>query len=361
MTKSSKTAGRVRVLVVDDSATMRAILVKVLESDPDIEVVGTAHDAYVAREKLVRLRPDMMTLDLELPRMHGLEFLQKVMQHLPTRTLVISNHSAEGSQAALRALECGAVDVMGKPQFNTPGQWESARQDLIARVKMVAGAKLIGGHDPAQLNAKIAPQIHNTSKRSSDPVRMIAIASSTGGTEALKNILPHLPSSIPPIVIVQHMPAGFTKAFANRLSDLCPFKVHEVRDGDVITPGSAYLAPGDFHFELQKTGGDITARLHQAPPLHGVRPAADFLLKSVARLFPRHALGIVLTGMGRDGADGLLEMHRAGCITLAQDEKSSVVYGMPKAAWEAGAVQTMLSLEAIPGAILRQLTTSLSA
>ncbi len=389
---------RIRVLIVDDSATFRMLISKVLSADPEIEVVGFAPDPFVAREKIVELQPDVITLDIEMPKMDGVTFLGKLMSHYPVRAVVISSLSVQGSEAALRALEAGAIDVMPKPKMVGPEGIAILSEELLPRVKGAAKARLVGKRftrssplttssvvqvDSGSSKSPNAPQplsppqsavsISSSSSTPSPMARLaevrkaalakvpgvIAIASSTGGTEALKEVLPYLPEDIPPTVIVQHMPEVFTKTYAQALQKLCPFAVREAQDGDRLEPGLALLAPGNWHMELEKhPGGGLRVKLHQQPQLFGVRPAADYLLKSVARLAGPNSIGVVLTGMGRDGADGLLEMRQAGSHNIGQDEASCVVYGMPKSAFEKGALHQVLPLEQIADAITARLVRS---
>jgi len=345
----------IRVLIVDDSAVIRTIYTKILSSDPEIQVVGTAPDPYVAREKIVSLSPDVLTLDIEMPRMDGLTFLEALMKHHPIRTLVISSLSTQNSQTALRALEIGAIEVMAKPAIDVTQSLEALRNELISAVKGVAKARLPAAKTPAVGGPVRAPVAANTNRALNKTTHQIlAIASSTGGTEALKAVLPHLPSDLPGTVIVQHMPPVFTKAFADALNKLCPFEVREAQDGDRVMPGLALLAPGNFHMELTRSGADYRIRLHQEPPMHGVRPAADFLMKTVAKYAGKNAIGLVLTGMGRDGAKGLAEMKQAGSYNIAQDESSCVVFGMPKEAIAAGAIDRILPLDQIAGELMDQ-------
>lgn len=335
---------KIRVFIVDDSSIIRTMLQKIFSMAPDIEVVGTAPDPYVARDKLVQLKPDVMTLDVEMPKMDGVTFLEKVMKHFPVRTLIVSSLSTRGSETALRALEVGAVDVMAKPAINVVDAIESVGAEIIARVRAVAKAKLpeVSATPPARTAAKVnKTSLHRTTHQ------ILAIASSTGGTEALKVLMPMLPSDIPGTVIVQHMPPVFTKTFAGHLQALCPFEVKEAEDGDRVMPGRVLLAPGNFHMELTRSGAYYYVKLHQQAPLHGVRPAADFLLKSVAKYAGANAVGVVLTGMGKDGAEGLLEMKKHGSYNIAQNEQSCVVFGMPKVAIDVGAIHKVLALEKI--------------
>jgi two-component system chemotaxis response regulator CheB len=350
---------KIRVLIVDDSATFRMLLSKVLSADPEIEVVGFAPDPFVAREKIVELQPDVITLDIEMPKMDGVTFLSKLMNHFPVRAVVISSLSVQGSEAALRALEAGAIDVMPKPKMVGPEGIAILSQELLPRVKGAANARLVGKRftRSAPPKAPVAPLAEVRKATLATVPGVIAIASSTGGTEALKEVLPFLPEDIPPTVIVQHMPEVFTKTYSQALQRLCPFEVREAQDGDRLEPGLALLAPGNWHMELEKhPGGGLRVKLHQQPQLFGVRPAADYLLKSVARLAGPNSIGVVLTGMGRDGADGLLEMRQSGSHNIGQDEASCVVYGMPKSAFEKGALHQILPLDQIADAITARLT-----
>lgn len=349
----------IRVLVVDDSSVMRMLLTRLLRASEGIDVVGCAVDAYDAREKLVQLRPDVMTLDLDMPRMDGLTFLEKVMAHLPTRTIVISATGAAGSGPALRALELGAIDVVQKPKLEGNGSLEAMQGDLVERVKAAARARIQAASRPSAVASVSESAVDKrpkpivASRRSGKAI--LAIASSTGGTEALKVVLKGLAPDPPPTLIVQHMPPMFTKAYAEQLSRILPFPVLEARDGDVVLPGQALLAPGNCHMVIERSGSRFVVKLNQGPLLHGVRPAADHLMHSVARWVGAEALGVVLTGMGRDGADGLLAMRRTGSFTVAQDEATCVVYGMPKMAVEAGAVERVAPLDEIAGLLVRRL------
>jgi two-component system chemotaxis response regulator CheB len=368
---------RIRVFIVDDSSVIRNMYSKIFSSDPELEVVGTAPDPYVAREHIVKLRPDVMTLDIEMPRMDGLSFLEAVMKHFPIRTLVISSLSTRNSQLALRALEVGAIEVMAKPAIDVSKSLQSISQDLIRAVKNVARASLqakrpaavgsVDGHRTlgsvgggastiatASANATAALTANAMTSLSQTTHQILAIASSTGGTEALKEVLPYLPPDLPGTLIVQHMPPVFTKVFAEALAKRCPFEVREASDGDRVLPGLVLLAPGNFHMELTRSGAYYYVKLHQQPQLHGVRPAADYLMTSVAKYAGSNAIGVVLTGMGKDGAKGLKDMKDTGATTIAQDEKSCVVFGMPKEAIAVGGVEKVLPLDQIAGELIRQ-------
>ncbi len=340
---------KLRVLIVDDSTVIRTLLSRILGSDPDIEVVGTAPDPYIAREMLIELKPDAMTLDIDMPKMDGITFLGKVMEHFPTRTLIFSALTQESSTMVLKAMDEGAIDVMNKPDGSKGLTALSA--EIISRVKIVARANLRPVKKSSQQRAPI--QTKATVNSSSKIVhQVLAIASSTGGTTALQEILPFLPQDLPPTLIVQHMPPVFTKAYAASLQKICPFEVKEAESGDRLEPGRVLLAPGNFHMEVYKSGHQYLVKLHQEALLHGVRPAADYLMKSVAKQFGPNAIGLVLTGMGRDGAEGLLAMKNAGAFNIAQDEQSCVVFGMPKVAIELGATHKTIALDKIAGEII---------
>jgi two-component system, chemotaxis family, protein-glutamate methylesterase/glutaminase len=340
---------RTRVLIVDDSAIVRRALTQVLSQDPAIEVVGTACDPYVARDKILELNPDVLTLDIEMPRMDGLTFLRILQQHHPLPVVIISSLTQVGSQAALAALEAGAVDVIAKPS----SAWSlgELRDQLPARVKGAARAQLKNLVAPASPqgpeSAPVGAVFH--------PRQLVLFGASTGGTEALKRVLTRLPNGLPPIGIVQHIPPVFSKAFAERLNECCAFEVREAAEGDRLGPGLALVAPGNFHMAVAFDGTGYRVHLDQNPPLHHTRPAVDVLFESAAACAGRHAVAALLTGMGSDGALGLHKLRSRGAWTIAQDEASCVVYGMPQAAVKLGAVDQQVSLDRIPHALLRAL------
>lgn len=343
---------KIKVLIVDDSAVIRKLFSKIVSMCSDMELVGTAPDPYVAREKLVELKPDVMTLDVEMPRMDGLSFLERVMQFMPTRTLVISSLAKAGSETALRALELGAIDVVEKPSLDVTKSLEEMSQKIVEKIRMAAKARL-QPRTASEISRMVKPKLSPTALAKTTH-QLLAIASSTGGTEALKVLLQGLPPDLPGTVVVQHMPAGFTKTYADSLNSRCPFEVKEAQDGDKVMPGRVLLAPGNFHMELTRDGAYYHVKLHQEPMLHGVRPAADYLMKTVAKYAGSNAMGVVLTGMGKDGAAGLLEMKKAGAYNIAQSEKTCVVYGMPGAAVAAGAVDSILDLDKIAADLCAQ-------
>jgi two-component system, chemotaxis family, protein-glutamate methylesterase/glutaminase len=336
---------KIRVLIVDDSAIVRKMLAEALASEPDLEVVGTAPDPYVARDKILSLRPDVLTLDIEMPRMDGLTFLKKLMRFHPLPVIVISSLAQSSSQAALEALQCGAVEVLAKP--GGPYSVGELKQDLPQKVRAAAQARLApakspGGNVPglAAAPAPAAPLVFSGASAST----VIAIGASTGGTEAVREVLMGLPANMPGIVIVQHIPPVFSLAFANRLNDMCKLRVKEASDGDRVQAGLALVAPGNFHMTLRKTGGEYRVEVRDGPRVCYQRPSVDVLFESVAQAAKGDAIGALLTGMGADGAQGLLKMKRAGARTIAQDEASCVVFGMPREAIRMGAVDRVLPL-----------------
>lgn len=337
---------KIRVLIVDDSAVIRKLLEKIVSSAPDMEVVATAMDPYIARDKLVQLKPDVMTLDVEMPRMDGISFLEKVMQHFPTRTIIFSSLAKTGSETYLRALEAGAIEIMEKPSIDVSHSMENLTRDIQEKIREVAKAKV----NPIKKVTSATPK--NTTALARTTHQLIAVASSTGGTEALKVFLAGMPANIPGTLVVQHMPPGFTKSFAESLNKMFPFEVKEAQEGDQVVPGRVLLAPGNFHMEITRSGAFYYVKLHQEAPMHSVRPAADYMMKSVAKFVGKNAVGVVLTGMGKDGAEGLLEMKKVGSHTIIQNEDTCVVYGMPGAAKALGAAELELPLDKISGKIL---------
>lgn len=339
----------IRVLIVDDSAVVRQILTTELSKQEDIEVVGSAVDPYVARDKIVKLHPDVLTLDVEMPRMDGLSFLAKLMKHYPMPVVMVSSLTPQNSEAALRALELGAVEVISKPgsQYSTP---DVSRQ-LVRAIRAAASARIrkrIVAPKPSAVVAIAPPVLQTTYK-------ILAIGASTGGPQAIETVLRGLPAGMPGIIIVQHMPAGFTAAFAKRLNQICCMEVREARDRDSVVPGLALVAPGNHHLLLERSGATYLVRTKQGPAVHFQRPSVDVFFQSVARSAGRNAIGVLLTGMGADGAKGLLAMRQNGAHTLAQDEESCVVFGMPKEAIKLGAANEVVPLSQVGPAILSNL------
>ena len=341
---------KIRVLVVDDSAIVRKVFTEELSRYPDIEVVGTAPDPFIARDKILALEPDVMTLDVEMPRMDGITFLKKLMKFHPVPTIIVSSLTAAGGQLAMEALESGAVDVIAKPGSSfSVGELseqlaEKIRAAAVARNYSVARLPVA----PREAEEAPAPSRYNL-RDTTDKV--IALGASTGGTEAIKSVLIQLDPAIPGMVVVQHMPAQFTKAFAARLNDLCRVEVKEAEDNDMVRVGRVLLAPGNFHMVLVRSGARYHVRVKTGPLVCHQRPSVDVLFYSVAEVAGRNAVGVILTGMGKDGAEGMRAMHDKGAATFAQDEASCVVFGMPKEAIKAGAVDQTLPLSRIPHAI----------
>jgi two-component system chemotaxis response regulator CheB len=347
---------KIRVLTVDDSALMRQVLATLLAKDPDIEVVGSAPDPYIAREKIKALNPDVLTLDVEMPKMDGITFLEKLMRGHPMPVVMVSSLTEAGCQTTMRALELGAVDFITKPKLDVREGMEEVAQDLIAKVKAAAMARVrpLNVKPPKSAESDTS-RVTNYASRTSmikTTDTIIAIGSSTGGTEAVKDLLEMLPPDTPPILITQHMPERFTKTWADRLNSLCRIGVKEAQHGDSVLPGHALVAPGNFHMTLVRSGARYTVHLNQDPPVNRHRPSVDVMFASVARYAGANAVGVILTGMGGDGAKEMLTMKQAGAFTIAQDEATCVVFGMPKEAIKAGAVDKILPLQDIAGAIL---------
>lgn len=339
----------IRVLVVDDSAIVRSVLSKELARDPGIEVVGTASDPYVARDKIVQLKPDVITLDVEMPRMDGISFLRRLMRHYPLPTVVVSSLTPEGGDLAMEALEAGAVDVMCKP--GTAYSVGDMSVELIERIKAAAKAKM--RMKPTPVPKALPPISSGALTRTTNKV--VAIGASTGGTQALARVLSQLPRDTDGILIVQHMPEKFTSSFAQRLNDICQLEVREAKDGDSVRAGLALVAPGNYHMMLNRSGANYYVKVNQGPLVNRHRPSACVLFKSVARYAGANAVGVILTGMGNDGAEGILEMKNSGAPTIAQDEESCVVFGMPKEAIKLGAIDDILPLDHIPAGIVNRL------
>ncbi len=347
---------RINVLVVDDSAVVRKVLSNELSKARDINVVATATDPYVARDKIVQLRPDVITLDLEMPRMDGLTFLGKLMKYHPLPVIVVSSLTTEGSDAALRALELGAVDVVAKPG-SSYSVGEIAAM-LVQRVRAAAGVRVDRRSAPA--DPRPAPVLtgHRMLRATH---KLLALGASTGGTEAIRQVLTPLPADTPGTLIVQHMPENFTRAFAERLDGLCAMEVREARDGDTVVPGLALIAPGNRHMVLRRSGTRYLVGIKDGPPVHHQRPSVDVLFHSVARCAGPNALGVILTGMGADGAEGLKAMRDAGAPTLGQDEATCVVYGMPREAARRDAIDKVVALPRMAETILATFANDMAA
>jgi two-component system, chemotaxis family, protein-glutamate methylesterase/glutaminase len=359
MTESKR---RIRVLIIDDSAIVRRILTDALASHSDIEVVGTAPDAYVGRDKILSLEPDVLTLDIEMPRMDGLTFLRKVMKHRPMPVIVISSLGQSGCEAAITALRDGAVDVLPKPG----GPYSVG--DLVAllpdRIRAAAVARIRRKPlttAPAEEAHPPLPERPLGRPPHASPIELVAIGASTGGTEAIETVLRQIDPCCPGIVAVQHIPAGFSRAFADRLNRVCPISVKEAEDGDYVAPGTALIAPGNFHMVVRRAGRGFRVGVQDGPPVCYQRPAVDVLFSSVAQVAGATSVGVILTGMGRDGSQGMLKMHRAGSFTIAQDEQSCVVFGMPREAIAVGAVDRTLPLRKVAAEVMRVVHTDTRA
>ena len=341
---------RIRVLVVDDSQNMRRLLSETLASNPQIEVVGTAADPYEARDLIVALRPDVLTLDIEMPKMDGITFLGKLMAKLPMPVIVVSTLCQRGSQAVVEALRLGAVEALVKPAGAR--EIPEFRQQLLLKVLGAAGARYRGAM-PAQSAGGVVSSPATAGMPGRPSTRIFAVGASTGGTQAVERLLLQLPAETPGMVVVQHIPPVFSRSFAERLNQCCPQRVKEAEDGDLVADGLVLIAPGGLHLVLTRQGMEYRVRLRKGPPVHYQRPAVDVLFRSVAAVAGASALGVILTGMGSDGATGLKQMRDGGSWTIAQNEETCVVYGMPHAAVEAEAACEVLALDRIGQAMLQ--------
>jgi two-component system, chemotaxis family, protein-glutamate methylesterase/glutaminase len=341
-----ETTRKTRVLIVDDSALVRRILSDCLAGQPDIEVVGAAADPYIARDMILQLQPDVLTLDIEMPRMDGLTFLRKLMHHRPMPVIVISSLAQASCAAALRALEEGAVEALGKP--SGPYSVGDLKKTLAERIRIAAKARI-----RVPVSRAEGPKASDHAAANLRSTAVIAIGASTGGTEAIREVLEKLPANIPGTVITQHIPAGFSKAFSERLNHLCRMEVKEAADGDELYPGRVLVAPGGFHMVLRRSGSGYRVLVKDGPRVCYQRPSVDVLFRSVADEVGPHAVAALLTGMGSDGASGLSQIRQAGGATIAQDEESCVVFGMPREAIRMGAAAQVLPLQQVASSILR--------
>jgi two-component system, chemotaxis family, protein-glutamate methylesterase/glutaminase len=341
---------KIRVLVVDDSAIVRRVLTDALSSEHDIEVVGTAPDPFVARDKILSLNPDVLTLDIEMPRMDGVSFLRRLMHYHPMPVIVISSLGIASSRAALEALEAGALDVLAKP--GGPQSVGELRLSVASKIRAAKIARLRTAAIRAQ--APASPKVVSQPARSFPPSAVIAIGASTGGTEAIQKVLVDFPENCPGVVITQHIPAVFSRTFANRLNDLCAIRVREAENGDRLEQGLALIAPGNFHLLLRNSPSGYRVEVKDGPLVCFQRPAVDVLFHSVADAAGSNASAAILTGMGSDGVEGMLALKKAGAHTIAQDEATCVVFGMPREAVRRGAADRVLALPAIAGALLRE-------
>lgn len=346
----SAAAGRkIRIVVVDDSALIRSLLTTIINEAPDMEVVATASDPIVARERIRETSPDMITLDVEMPRMDGLEFLRRLMRLRPTPVLMISSLTQSGSETTLSALELGAVDFLPKPTLDVSNTMQSYADDIRDKIRMVAAARLRRPSLFAASAAAAPPRVAPALLRQN---AIIAVGASTGGTDAIKEFLEKLPAGCPPVLIVQHMPEGFTLSFARRLDKLCAIQVKEAEDGEPLLRGVAYVAPGHSHMRLGQGTQGFVICLDQSPPVNRHRPSVDVLFASLAAQAAAQTVAVIMTGMGKDGAQGMLQLRQAGAITFAQDEASCVVYGMPREAVAQGGVMHVQPLSQLADKVM---------
>lgn len=345
-------ANPIKVLCVDDSALIRDLLSEIINEQPDMEVVAVAPDPIVARDLIKRHNPDVLTLDVEMPRMDGLDFLERLMRLRPMPVLMVSSLTQAGSEITLRALELGALDFVAKPSLGIRSGMMEYANDIAEKIRAAAKSR------PRQARKKETPAPRRLTAPLSTSEKLIIIGASTGGTEAIRAVLEPLPANSPAILITQHMPGGFTRSFAERLDRLCSITVKEATDGERVLPGHAYIAPGDHHLKLARSGANYVARLDDGPPVNRHRPSVDVLFHSAATQAGRNAIGVLLTGMGKDGAAGLVEMRQAGSPTIAQDEASCVVFGMPREAIALGGAQEVVSLEEIPERLMALVAAS---
>jgi two-component system chemotaxis response regulator CheB len=362
---------KIRVVVVDDSALIRSMLSSLINAQPDMECVGTANDPYQAREIIRNLDPDVITLDVEMPRMDGLDFLEKLMRLRPMPVVMVSTLTERGAETTLRALELGAIDFVAKPRIGIAQGLQEMGAEIADKLRIAARARIerrtvarpappaatprAAGAGGAPAGAPPLVKAVPIAYSRSSTEKIVAIGSSTGGTEALREVLTQLPADCPAVLVTQHMPPGFTKSFADRLNSLCRMHVKEAEHGERVLPGHVYVAPGGRHLALGRSGANYVVELDDGPPVNRHRPSVEVLFKSVARHAGRNVIGIMLTGMGRDGADAMKELRDAGAHNIAQDEATCVVYGMPREAVASGAVHEVLPLQKIAGHVLDQL------
>lgn len=348
---------KIKVLVIDDSALIRSLLTEIINEQKDMEVVGAAPDPIVAREMIKQLNPDVLTLDVEMPKMDGLDFLEKLMRLRPMPVLMVSTLTERGSEITMRALELGAIDFVTKPKTSIASGMLEYTELISDKIRIASKARV------ATLQRSAKPQANGDVQASlKNPLisseKLLIIGASTGGTEAIKSFLLQMPSDCPGILITQHMPAGFTKSFADRLNSICKISVKEAIDGERVLPGHAYIAPGDQHLLLARSGANYVTQLSDAAPVSRHKPSVDVLFDSAAQYAGKNAIGVIMTGMGKDGAAGMANMKQAGAYNFAQDEASCVVFGMPKEAIAHGGVEEVLPLTDLPKAVFAQLTAS---
>ncbi|MBE9608805.1 protein-glutamate methylesterase/protein-glutamine glutaminase [Chitinilyticum piscinae] len=349
---------KIKVVVVDDSALIRGLLREIIDAAPDMQCVAVAPDPLIARERIRELDPDVITLDVEMPKMDGLEFLSRLMRLKPTPVVMVSSLTERGTEIALRALELGAVEIVAKPKIDIVNGMNNYADEIREKIRAAAQASVQRAAMPAVPPSHTADAVlPKQSKPLLKSEKLIIVGASTGGTEALKEFLQPMPADAPGILITQHMPEMFTRSFAARLDSLCKITVKEAEHGERVLPGHAYIAPGHSHLLLGVSGANYICELSQAPPVNRHRPSVDVLFRSAANVAGRNAVGVILTGMGKDGAQGMLEMKQAGAYNFAQDEHSCVVFGMPKEAIAAGGVDEILPLREIAPRLLHWLNT----
>jgi len=349
---------KITVLVVDDSALIRKLLTEIINSQPDMEVIGAAADPLVAREMIREMNPDVLTLDVEMPKMDGLDFLEKLMRLRPMPVVMVSTLTEKGSDVTFRALELGAIDFVAKPKIDIASGLKEYGIEIANKIRTAKSARL-KRHAPMPVTKSatadaVLPAIAN---RVASTEKLIIVGASTGGTEAIKEFLMRMPPDSPGILVTQHMPEGFTKSFANRLNSLCRISVVEAKGGERVLPGHAFIAPGHSHLLLKRSGANYMTELNQGELVSRHRPSVDVLFRSAANCAGKNAIGVILTGMGKDGAVGMLEMHKAGAYNFAQDEASCVVFGMPKEAIATGGVNEVVSLKDMTRCVLSKLSS----
>ncbi|MDP8566998.1 protein-glutamate methylesterase/protein-glutamine glutaminase [Methylophilus aquaticus] len=348
---------KTKVLVIDDSALIRSLLTEIINDTKDLEVIGTAPDPLVAREMIKQLNPDVLTLDVEMPRMDGLDFLEKLMRLRPMPVLMVSTLTEKGSEITLRALELGATDFVTKPKMGIAQGMQQYADEITDKIRTAAKAKISTLQNIAKATSSYVQQSALRNPLISSE-KLLIIGASTGGTEAIKSFLLQMPSDCPGILITQHMPAGFTKSFADRLNSLCKISVKEAADGERVLPGHAYIAPGDKHLLLARSGANYVTRLSDDEPVNRHKPSVDVLFDSAAVNAGKNAIGVILTGMGKDGAAGMVRMKSSGAYNFAQNEESCVVYGMPREAVAQGGVHEVAHLKDLPKLVINYLTTN---
>ncbi|MDH4234459.1 MAG: chemotaxis response regulator protein-glutamate methylesterase [Gallionella sp.] len=352
-------SNKIKVLVIDDSALIRSVMSEIINREKDMECVGVAPDPLVAREMIKALNPDVLTLDVEMPRMDGLDFLERLMRLRPMPVLMVSTLTELGSDITFRALELGAIDFVSKPKLDIARGMEEYAIEITDKIRATAQARVKKNTEIREVQEKLSASaiLPSIAGRYSSTEKLIVIGASTGGTEAIKELLTKLPADAPGVLVTQHMPEHFTKSFADRLNGLCRISVKEAEHNERVLPGHAYIAPGHSHLLLKRSGANYMTVLDQGPLVNRHRPSVDVLFRSAANVAGGNALGIILTGMGKDGVVGLMEMKQAGSHTIAQDEASCVVFGMPKEAIAAGAVQEVLPLQSIACHVLDYIAT----